>query len=635
MPDTEKGKKRQFKADIVKLLDIITHSVYTNREIFLRELISNASDALEKLRFEQNRGAEIADPDLPLEIAITVDRQAKVLTITDTGIGMSEAELIENIGSIAHSGTEQFMAALGKDESQASSIIGRFGVGFYSVFMVAGKVVLTTKSARPGEPAWAWTSDGLGGYELSPAEGQAPRGTSIAVHLKDEAVDFLEPGFLKEVINRHSHFIAFPILVDSQRVNTVSALWREPKSSVTQEQYQEFYTFLTHDPEAPMETIHVSVDAPVQFSALVFVPSKGEDMFALQRPDRGLDLYARRVLITRGATELLPDYLGFCRGIVDSEDLPLNISRETLQENRVLKNIAHAVQKDILTRLSSKAKSDPEAYAAFWKEHGKVFKLGYNDFLNREAIAELLRFDSSALDEEGLVSLGDYVTRAKTGQKSVYYLSGASRQALELNAHLEIFKRKGLEVLFLYEPIDEFALESLRAYKEFSFKSAEQVQAKDLAEFPDLAAPEEAAEPLSQEQSTDLDGLMARIKDILGDKVTQVRRSERLRTSASCLVSADGQMSSQMQKILRVMSKDVTVPDKIMEINADHPLIRNLLKIYEAQADDPFIADTAEQLYESALLLEGYLSDPHKMVGRINAILERASGWYAGLKTGK
>jgi molecular chaperone HtpG len=404
---------------------------------------------------------------------------------------------------------------------------------------------------------------------------------------------------------------------------------------VTQEQYQEFYTFLTHDPEAPMETIHVSVDAPVQFSALVFVPSKGEDMFALQRPDRGLDLYARRVLITRGATELLPDYLGFCRGIVDSEDLPLNISRETLQENRVLKNIAHAVQKDILTRLSSKAKSDPEAYAAFWKEHGKVFKLGYNDFLNREAIAELLRFDSSALDEEGLVSLGDYVTRAKTGQKSVYYLSGASRQALELNAHLEIFKRKGLEVLFLYEPIDEFALESLRAYKEFSFKSAEQVQAKDLAEFPDLAAPEEAAEPLSQEQSTDLDGLMARIKDILGDKVTQVRRSERLRTSASCLVSADGQMSSQMQKILRVMSKDVTVPDKIMEINADHPLIRNLLKIYEAQADDPFIADTAEQLYESALLLEGYLSDPHKMVGRINAILERASGWYAGLKTGK
>lgn len=635
MSENVKGKKRQFKADIVKLLDIITHSVYTNREIFLRELISNASDALEKLRFEQSRGTEVAGADLALEIRIAADKENGVLTISDTGIGMSEKELVENIGSIAHSGSEGFIKALGDDASKASSIIGRFGVGFYSVFMAARQVVLTTKSAIAEEPAWVWISDGLGGYELIQAEGEVPRGTSIEIHLKEDATEFADPAAIKDIINRHSHFISFPILVDGERVNTVPAIWREPKSSVTAEQYKEFYSFLTHDPEAPMETIHMNVDAPVQFSALVFVPQKAEEFLGIQKLEKGLDLYVRRVLIAKDATELLPEYLRFCRGVVDTEDLPLNLSRETLQENIVLRRIAQVVTKDILSRLRKKASSDPDGYAALWKEHAKVFKLGYSDFLNREAYAELMRFDSSALDgPDKLTSLADYVSRARDGQKTVYYISGASREALELNPHLEMFKRKGLEVLFLYEPIDEFVLESMNSFKEFGFKSAEQTQAKDLAGFEDSAAAGPEATPLTTEESKLFEGLLARMKEVLGERIKDVRGSERLKSSPSCLVSADGQMSSQMQRIMRMMQKDESVPDKIMEVNPGHPLTRNLLAIYGADANDPFIAQATEQMYESALLLEGYLSDPHKMVGRINAILEQASGWYAGLKKG-
>lgn len=638
MSESEKVTKREFKADIVKLLDIITHSVYTNKEIFLRELISNASDALEKLRFRQSSGLAVADAELPLEIRITTDKENGVLTIADTGIGMSEIELVENIGSIAHSGSEDFLNALGSDASKASSIIGRFGVGFYSVFMVARQVVLTTKSAHTpesGETAWVWVSDGLGGYELILAEGEVTRGSSLEIHLKDDAKEFADPEVLKDIINRHSHFISFPILVDGERVNTVPAVWREPKTSVTAEQYKEFYTFLTHDPEAPIETVHMNVDAPVQFSALVFVPAKSEEFLGFQKLERGLDLYVRRVLIAKDATELLPEYLRFCRGVVDTEDLPLNLSRETLQQNAMLRRIAQAVTKEILSRLRKKAAADPEGYAALWKEHAKIFKLGYSDFLNREAYSELLRFDSSALDgPDKLTSLADYVTRAKDGQKTVYYLSGSSREALDMNPHLEIFRRKGIEVLYLYEPVDEFVLESIGDFKEFVFKSAEQAQAKDLAGFDDAPDAGEAPAALTPEQTKLFEGLLGRMKEVLGDRIKDVRGSQRLKSSPSCLVAADGQMSSQMQRLMRMMNKDESAPEKIMELNPDHALTRNLIAIYGADPKDPFIAQATEQLYESALLLEGYLSDPHKMVGRINSILEQASGWYAGLKKG-
>jgi len=622
----EKITKREFKADIVKLLDIITHSVYTNREIFVRELISNASDALEKLRFEQNRGTPVSDPDLPLSIAITTDKDNATVTITDTGIGMTEAELVDNIGSIAHSGSEEFLSALGPDAAKASSIIGRFGVGFYSVFMAGRKVVLTTRSATPDEPAWVWVSDGLGGYEMMEAEGDVPRGTSIEIHLKDDAKDFADPDHLKDTINRHSHFIPFPILVDGKRENTTPALWREPKTSVTPEQYKEFYSFLTHDPDAPAEIIHTNVDAPVQFSALVFVPAKADEFLGMRKFEGGLDLYARRVLIAKEAPELLPEYLRFCRGVVDTEDLPLNISRETLQENIVLRRIAQVVTKDVLAALRKKASTDPDGYKTLWQQHAQVFKLGYSDFLNREAFSELLRFDASSLSEPGqLTSLDDYIARAQGGQKTIYYLSGPTRDALELTPHLELFRQKGIEVLYLYEPIDEFLLESIGSFKEFTFKSAEQTKAQDLAGFPDLTPATPVAPPLTAEQSSTFTGLLTRMKDILGSRIKDVRGSERLTSSPSLLVAADGRISSQMQRVMRLMQKDESVPEKIMEVNPNHPLTRSLLAIFTADPNDPFLTQATEQLFESALLLEGYLSDPHAMVRRMNAILEQAA----------
>lgn len=632
MPEGKGGKNYEFKAEIKQLLEIITHSIYTNKEIFLRELISNASDALDKLRFETSRGTEILDPDLPLEISVTADKDKKILTIADTGVGMSREELIENIGTIAKSGSAEFMKNVA-DAKDAGGIIGKFGVGFYSVFMVADKVKIVTKSYKKDEPAVAWTSDGSGGYEIEDGPADAKRGATIEIHLKEDAVEYADPAQIKSIIKKHSSFISFPILVDGEKANTIPALWRESKFSITPEQYKEFYEFLTYDSEEPLETIHISVDAPVQFTALLFIPKHSQDIMGYREENRGLDLYVRRVMIQRQSKELIPEYLGFVRGVVDTEDLPLNISRETLQENRVLRKIQTTITKQILKRLAELAKSDPEKYVALWRAHEKIFKLGYNDFINRDSFAELMRFDSSAMDPDPdkLTSLDEYVTRAKTDQKDIFYLSGPSRQALDLNPHLEMFRDKGVEVLYLYEPVDEFIMDTVRAFKEKNLKSAELADAEALKDF-ESAADKPKAEELAKDDETALEGLLAKAKTILGDRVEAVRLSDRLRTSPSCLASPDGQVTSSMQKIMQMITKDTSIPKKDLEINKDHPLTRNLIRIYKNDADDPFISTAVEQLFESALLLDGYLSDPHKMVGRINELLENSSSWYADMK---
>ncbi len=631
----EEAKTRdayEFKAEIKQLLEIITHSIYTNREIFLRELISNASDALDKLRFETSRGTEVADPELPLEIRINADADKKVLTISDTGVGMTKAELIDHIGTIAKSGSAEFIrnAAQAKD---AGGIIGKFGVGFYSVFMAAEKVRITTRSFKPGEPAMVWTSDGSGSFEIEEGPADAKRGTVIEAFLKEESKDFADAAQVTSIIKKHSNFISFPIFVGEEKVNTIPALWREPKVSVKPEQYKEFYEFLTFDSEEPLETIHISVDAPVQFTALLFIPKNSQDMFGYREDQRGLDLYVRRVMIQRQNKDLIPEYLGFVRGVVDTEDLPLNLSRETLQENRVLRTIQNALVKQILKRLDEMAKNDPDKYATFWKAHNRIFKLGYNDFMNREAFAGLIRFDSSAMEAGSgkLTSLDDYISRSKTDQKDIFYLSGPSRQALDLNPHLELFRDKGLEALYLYEPVDEFIMDSLRAYKEKNLKSCELAGPDDLKDF-ESAPRTDKPEPLKDEEEDALKGLVEKAKAILGDQVEDVKLSDRLRKSPSCLASPDGHVTSSMQKIMRMITKDESIPKKVLEINKDHPLTRNLIRIYENDADDPFIATAVEQLFESALLLDGYLSDPHKMVGRINELLENSSSWYAKMK---
>ena len=624
-------KKYEFKAEVKKLLDILVHSLYTSREIFLRELISNASDALDKVRFEITKGTDVLDKELPLEIKIDFDDKKNTITISDTGIGMSHDELITHIGTIAKSGSEEFLKQLSENKEAANNIIGRFGVGFYSVFMVAKEVVIKSKSFRKDELAVWWKSDGSGDYEIAELDEPIKRGTTIEIYLRDDAKEFADKYRLEGIIKRHSNFISFPIYLKGEKINTIAALWREPKSSIKPEQYNEFYKFLTHDTEDPLEIIHTSVDAPIQFNALLFIPKKSYDFWRFNRDDYGLDLYVRRVLIQHQNKDLLPEYLSFVKGVVDSEDLPLNISRETLQENIIFTKIANSVTTNILLHLLKVAKENPERYSEFWKEHGRIFKLGYMDFANADKYQQLLRFNSSTCkDDKELISLDDYVSRVKKDQKEIYYAIGTNREAIDLNPHLEIFKAKGLEVLYLYDPVDEFVVTSIRKYKEFEFKSVDSVDLKSLEKFDDVSQKQSTIEALSKDDEKHFDSLLDKMKKILGDRVKEVRESKRLKDSPSCLVNADDTISSTMRKILKMSNAEISLPNRevILEINKDHKLIRNLLEIFKRNSDDQFIKDTTEQLYESALLLEGNLDDPHKLVNRLNKMLTEASELY-------
>lgn len=637
MPGSE---QREFRAEVRKVLNILTNSLYTNREIFLRELISNASDALDKLRYRANRGETPRLPETPLEIRITLNKDARTLTIADTGVGMTPEELADNLGTIAKSGSEEFLADLpqGKEgePADASNIIGRFGVGFYSVFMVAERVEVTSRPAfAEGEPAaWRWSSDGLGTFTVEEcADAEPARGTIIVAHLKEDATEFLEPYRVQSVIRKHSAFVPFPVLVDGERVNTQPALWREPKSSIKQEDYNAFYKHLTYDSADPLDVLHISVDAPVQFNALLYIPATAQDFFGADRDFWGLDLYARRVLIQHRNKELIPDWLAFLKGVVDTEDLPLNISRETLQENRVLMKISQTITKQMLNHLEKMAKERPEVYEHFWKLHSKIFKLSYQDFAQRERVAALMRFNSSRLDDgEALTGLDDYMSRAPEGQKTFWYLSAPNREAARLSPHLERFRKKGIEVLFLYEPVDEFVMEGLGSYKEWDFKAVENAADDALDAFADKESETPSVTPLSEDDSRSFDALLARIKEILGDRVTDVRVSHRLADSPAVLVSPDGGMTSSMEKLFRAMHKDDSVPVKALELNRDHPLLRSLLRIFKADPQDKALAEMAELLFEGCLLREGYVKDPQALAGHANALMEQAAAWYTEVR---
>jgi molecular chaperone HtpG len=624
MPEAE---AHAFQAETKKLLNIIIHSIYTNKEIFLRELISNSSDALDKLRFELSRGTEVAEPERDLEIRITPDKENGLLSIQDTGIGMTKQEIVDNLGTIAKSGTEEFLKQVSEQNQNPDNIIGQFGVGFYSVFMVAKQVDITSRSAVAEDSAVFWSSDGLGGYEVRELEEDVPRGTRIDIHLEDDHTEYLEDERLKSIIKKHSNFISFPIYVNDEKVNTIPALWKESKFNIQKEQYDEFYKFLTLDSQEPMDTLHISVDAPVQFNSLLFIPPKSTAMFETYNSEWGLDLYVNRVLIQRKNQDLLPQYLGFLQGVVDTEDLPLNLSRESIQESALIRKINSTICKQVLSRLEKIASEDPETYETFWKEHGKVFKLGYTDFANRDKFAELLRFNSSNFsDGESLTALADYVERMKPGQKEIFYVSGPSRENIAGNPHLEIFSSKGLEVLYLFEPIDEFMLQAVGSYKDYTLKSVEHVDPKDLEDFASEESQEE--EQLSSDEEADLQKLLETMKSILGDRVTEVRSSKRLKNSPACLVNAQDGVTSQMQKMMHYINKDSSIPQQILEINPNHPLSRNLLKVYRNNPEDAFIQTSTEQLFETALLMAGYLSDPHALVNRTFSLLENASQWY-------
>lgn len=655
-----KAKTHKFRAETQKVLNILTHSLYTNREIFMRELLSNASDALDKLRFLQRKSESVRDPDLPLEIRITIDKDAGILQIADTGLGMTEQEMIDNLGIIARSGSEQFMRDIGADSPEAdrkedvqsgegesaqataqpsaSQIIGRFGIGFYSVFMVAESVeVISVPALGDGTPH-AWTSEGAGSFSIKALEEDATaplrRGTVIRAKIKTDAKEFLEKYRLQSVIRSHSNFLPFPIFLEDEQVNTTSALWREPKFSITPKQYTDFYTYLTYDDKPPLDVIHLAVDAPVQFNALMFIPDSAQDYFGEQRDQWGLDLYVRRVLIERSNSELIPQYLAFLKGVVDTEDLPLNISRETLQENVVLRKISQTIVKQILNHLEKLAQSDKDKYETFWKLHGKYFKFAYSDYANRDRVAPLLRFVSSALSSEGgegeLTSLDEYLSRAKPGQKEIWHIAAPSLEAAKVNPHLERFRRKGIEVLYLFENVDEFALEALGKYKDTPFKSVEQADAKALDEFPDMDDAAPPAKALDESEKASLDKLIDHMRSILGDRIKDIRVSERLSGSPAVLVSADG-MSSSMEKLMRVMQKSDDTPKKILEVNPDHSLLRTLLRIYTGNPENPLIPDLVNNLFDNVQLLDGYLSDPYLMADRNLKLMDKAVSWYADL----
>ncbi|MDR0339144.1 MAG: molecular chaperone HtpG [Desulfovibrio sp.] len=650
-----KLKKHAFKAETQKVLSILTHSLYTNREIFLRELLSNASDALDKLRFLQSKGEAIRGGDVPLEIRVSANKDEMLLQISDTGLGMTEKELVENLGTIAKSGSERFVNdmetdrasagghseksdAAGENEhswssGSAADIIGRFGIGFYSVFMVAESVDVISRSALGDEPAHMWSSRGTGDFTIKALEGDEAvafsRGTVIKATLKEDAREFLEKRRLESVIRKHSNFLPFPIHLEDERINTTPALWREPKFAITEQQYAEFYSYLTYDQEKALDVIHLSVDAPVQFNALLFIPDSAQEYFGDRRDQWGLDLYVRRVLIERSNSELIPQYLAFLKGVVDTEDLPLNISRETLQENLVLRKISQTVVKQVYAHLEKMAETDAGKYERFWTLHGRYFKFAFNDFVNRDRVAPLLRFSSSATGAASLTSLDQYLNRARDGQKDIWHLAAPSIEAARVNPHMERFRKKGLEVLYLLDPVDEFALETLGAYKEHPFKSVERAEAKDLSDFSDTEeSPAVAA--LSEDEKAAFDKLLDRMRAILGDRVTDIRVSERLSGSPAVLASPDG-VSSSMEKLLRVMQKDESAPKKILEVNPDHPLTRAMLRMFEGGPDNPLLEDFVNSLFDNVRLLDGYIDDPQLMADRTLKLMDKAASWYVDL----
>lgn len=633
--ETKSQEKFTFQAEITQLLDILVHSLYSSREIFLRELISNASDALDKLRIISLRGEEYQQKDIPFEIKISFDKESKLLMITDTGIGMTKDELVKNIGTIAKSGSSEFIKALKEGDADAKEIIGRFGVGFYSVFMVANEVKIKTRSYLTDEQGYIWRSTGSGDFTITESEDSINRGTTIEIYLKDDALEYATKETLEGIIKKHSGFISYPIYLAAEKINTITALWKEPKNSITPEQYSEFYKFVSHDFEDPECHIHISVEGMVQFNALLFIPKKNFDFFGMNRDNYGLDLYVRKVLIQHQSKDLLPEFLSFVKGVVDSEDLPLNVSRETLQENAVFGKIAKQVTQKVLDDLIQRAKDDPEQYKRIYKEHGKQIKLGFNDHDNRTKYMELLRFDSlNNTDPEKLISFDDYKNNLKAEQKEIYFALGTMRESLVADPAIEIFKRKGIDVIFLYDPVDEYALNMVGKYGDLDLISVEKADISKLDSFIDIEENPNKLPDLSSADEKILDELAKKIKEVLGEKIKEVKISKRLSDHAVWLSGENEMFSASFRRMMKGSNPmfDSFGASKIMEINKDSAVIRNLLTIYKGDKDSPIVPRVVNVLYLSAELGSGDLKDPFILVKEMNSILETFTGNYTIIK---
>jgi len=614
-----------FQTEVSQLLKLMIHSLYSNKEIFLRELISNASDACDKLRFEGLSDDALYAGDSELAIHVALDKAARTLTITDNGIGMSRTEVIEHIGTIAKSGTHEFFNALTGDQAKDAHLIGQFGVGFYSAFIVADQVTLTTRRAGlTAEHGVCWTSAGEGEFSVETVE-KPSRGTEIVLHLREGEDEFLDGWRLRAIIRKYSDHITLPILMKSEdkdekeTVNQANALWARQKSEITDEQYDEFYKHAAHDFEPPLLRIHSKVEGRQEYTQLLYIPSHAP--FDLWDRDRthGVKLYVRRVFIMEDTQQLMPAYLRFVRGVIDSNNLPLNVSREILQHSKDIDAIRAGSVKKLLGALEDLAENDQEKYARFWKEFGLVLKEGVGeDFANRERIAKLLRFSSTVSDgDDQLVSLAEYAGRMKEGQDKIYYITADSLAAAKSSPHLEIFRRKGIEVLLLSDRVDEWVVSSLPAFEEKALQSV----AKDAL---DLGALEDAEEKQTQQKEADaFKPVVDKIKETLGEQVKDVRVTHRLTDSAACLVVDGSDPSANLERMLKAAGRPVSESKPIMEINPHHPLVS---KLHSEMGGERF-NDWSQILFDQAALSEGgQLDDPAAFVRRLNGLMLALSG---------
>ena len=634
MSETSERTTHTFQTEARQLLDLMIHSLYSDKEIFLRELVSNASDACDKLRFEALTDPALLEDEPDLAIHVEVDADARTITVRDNGVGMSRQEVIDNIGTIAKSGTREFVERLTGDRATDARLIGQFGVGFYSSFIVAQRVELTTRRTGLGAADGVrWESAGQGDYTIEPAVREA-RGTEVTLHLRDGEDELLDASRLRAILRKYSDHITIPIrmrkeevagrqadtgAVDTtERVNQASALWARPKADISEAQYHEFYKHVAHDFEPPLAYTHARVEGRQEFTLLLFVPRRAPFDLWDREERHGIKLYVRRVFIMDGATELMPPWLRFVRGIIDSNDLPLNVSREILQDSRDVEAIRAAGVKRVLGLLEEAATDRPDRYADFWREFGRVLKEGVGqDPGNQERIAKLLRFASTHTDRsDQTVSLADYLARAREGQQKIYYVTAESFSAARNSPHLEVFRKKGIEVLLLHDRVDEWVVTHLGS---FEGKPLQSVAQGDL-DLGALAGDEEGTRHASVD---DYQPVVERMRKVLGEKAKEVRVSDRLTESPACLVTDQDGMSANLGRLLRAAGQDVPSLPLILEINPDHPIVTRL----HAETDDAQFADWSHILFDQAMLAEGgRLDDPAGFVKRLNSLMLTLAG---------
>ncbi|MDQ7024332.1 MAG: molecular chaperone HtpG [Anaerolineae bacterium] len=616
-----------FQAETQQLLDILIHSLYTDREIFMRELISNASDALNRLQFEQLTNSEMLDSDVPLEIRITTDEEAGTITISDTGIGMTADEIQDNLGTIARSGAKNFMQALqdAPNKETATNIIGQFGVGFYSVFMAADKVQVISRSHQPDAEAIIWEANGGTEYTMEVAEKES-RGTDIVIYLKEDAKEFLQAWRIKNIITKHSDYVAFPIYVgdDEKPANKQTALWRQSPREIEDDEYKSFYQMLTMDFGEPLMRVHMRAEGVMQFYALLYVPSTSEPSPFSPRKDPGLKLYARKVLIDDYHKDLLPEYLQFIQGVVDSEDIPLSVTRESVRANRIMANLKKTITSKVLSELKQMANKETEKYLEIFAEFGRFLKQGVvMSPTDKDDLLPLLFWQTSHdEDEDSFHSLNDYVGRMVDGQDEIYYVISDDYHSAKRSPHLDPFRQRGIEVLYFCDPVDSMLPMGLTDYKGHKLRSVDEADI-NLKDVGTVQEDESQAEALEE---TTFESLLERVKRILGERVSDVRESQSLVGSPARLVSDDNSGQRHMFRINRLLDKEYQMPVKALELNPRHPLLHNVSDLLADNGDNPLIDVVIEQVFETALLQDGIHPDPAAMAERLTALMQAATG---------